>query len=344
MMFVCKKCFNDLELIGFIQSYKHFGKCDFCKHQHIEIIDIAELYEFFRQLLDNFKIDKSGKDIVSIIQKNWRFFKNKRIGKQILDNVIKQVKTPISQIYDKVTFSNDIIENINHWDVLKNQLKWERRYITNIDYLIEDLGWDGFFNSQTNIASEAILFRARLHNNANEEVHNKSNMFAPPKEKATPGRANPAGIPYLYLCDNEQTVLYEVRAAYLDEITIAKFKLKKTHIGPVFISDFTEIPSLFFSENKDNQITNQIKSTLLKQKISIDLSKPLRRYDSELDYIPTQFICEFIRIITHVGGIKFKSSLHESGNNIVIFDQNIMECIDIQKVKISEVNIKYKST
>ncbi len=56
-----------------------------------------------------------------------------------------------------------------------------------------------------------------------------------------------------------------------------------------------------------------------KQKISIDLSKPMRRYDNEIEYIPTQFICEFIKVFTGASGIKFSSSLHPSGNNFVIF-------------------------
>ena len=81
----------------------------------------------------------------------------------------------------------------------------------------------------------------------------------------------------------------------------------------IIISDFTESETIFHP----SRVAERIKSTLLKQKISVDLSKPMRRYDSELDYIPTQFICEFIKIYTGVQGIKFRSSLHTLGNNIV---------------------------
>ena len=87
----------------------------------------------------------------------------------------------------------------------------------------------------------------------------------------------------------------------------------------------------------------RIKSTLLKQLISKDLSKPMRRYDSELDYIPTQFICEFIRVFIDVDGIKFKSSLHKFGNNLVIFDQHIMGCTDVKRVQVSAVDIHFEN-
>ena len=63
-------------------------------------------------------------------------------------------------------------------------------------------------------------------------------------------------------------------------------------------------------------------------------------YDSELDYIPTQFICEFIKIFTNVQGIKFRSSLHNTGSNLVLFNQETMKCRSVKKVQISKVNIK----
>ena len=107
-------------------------------------------------------------------------------------------------------------------------------------------------------------------------------------------------------------------------------------IEDLTISDFTETSTLYHP----NEVNKKIKSTLLKQTISRDLSKPMRRYDSEIDYIPTQFICEFIKVFTNVQGIKFRSSLHNVGNNIVIFNQNIMNCNSVKKVKISSVNIK----
>ncbi|MFO7895435.1 MAG: RES domain-containing protein, partial [Candidatus Cloacimonadales bacterium] len=106
----------------------------------------------------------------------------------------------------------------------------------------------------------------------------------------------------------------------------------------IIISDFTETPNLF----APNEVNKRIKSTLLKRLISSDLSRPMRRYDSELDYIPTQFICEFIRIFTDVDGIKFKSSLHKNGNNIVIFNQDLMKCVRVKKVQVSNILIESK--
>jgi hypothetical protein len=162
-------------------------------------------------------------------------------------------------------------------------------------------------------------------------------MTCPPREFASGGRANPPGIPFLYLSDNPQTVLYEVRASYLDELSIGTFELIPD-FEYIKLVDFTEDTSLF--QPNSSSITKTIKAKLLRQKISGDLSKPMRRYDNELDYIPTQFICEFIKVFTGAFGIRFTSSIHPKGNNVVIFDQTLMTCVAVQKVKINSVNLQ----
>lgn len=329
MQSVCKSCFSDKELVGFITSQGKIGNCDCCNNKTIEVIKIEELLEFFNELLGNFKKDINGVGIISKIQGNWSLFSSLENGKKILNYILSQINTPFYNANDLVDFTDEIYENINYWSILKEQLKWERRYLTDINRLIEDLGWDGFFNSKIVIQKNELFYRARLHHSQNEPSYPSDKMFCPPKEISTAGRANPSGIPYLYLSDNKETILYEIRASFLDEVSIATFSLKDEIIEEIKISDFTESPTLFHP----NEVNKRIKSTLLKSKISIDLSNPMRRYDSELDYIPTQFICEFIKVFTGVQGIKFASSLHTTGRNLVLFNQNIMQCIDVKKLK-----------
>lgn len=336
MQFVCKNCFADKELRGFILSQDKTGDCNFCGNKGVEIIAIEELLDFFKELIENFQPKEKGESLISIIQGNWSLFNNLECGHKILNFTLDKIGSSISNSEEFVDFNDDILENINYWFQLKEQLKWERRYFTNIEYLTNDLGWDSFFESKVIIQKEDIFYRARLHNNANEDVFTKDKMFSPLPKDSTVGRANPLGIPFLYLCDNEETILYEIRASFLDEVSIASFNIKQNFEDEIIISDFTETPTLY----QPNGVNKRIKSTLLKQLISRDLSKPMRRYDSELDYIPTQFICEFIKVFTNVQGIKFRSSLHNVGNNLVIFNQEIMECKDVRKVQISKVSIK----
>lgn len=332
---VCKNCFSDRELIGFITSQSKFDDCGFCNHKDVECLQIDELFDFFKELLDNFKKSDSGETLKSRVQGNWSLFSSLDIAYNILNHIIENIETEISSADEKVDFSNEIIDNVNYWEKLKNQLIWENRYLTDINYITDELGWDSFFGSQITLSKETKLYRARIHHSSSEPAFSNDNMFCPPKYKATAGRANPAGIPFLYLSDNDKTVLYEIRASYLDEVSIGTFMLKEEITSEILISDFTESITIFHP----SRVSDRIKATLLRQKISADLSKPMRRYDSELEYIPTQFICEFIKIYTGVHGIKFRSSLHTTGNNIVIFNQEIMRCVEVVKAKINRVSI-----
>lgn len=338
MNFVCDNCFSDRELKAFIYSEGKVGNCDCCESKESNIIKIDELLDFFNVLLNNFEHADKGTGLMALLQEEWNFFTNETIGSTILNSVLEKINTSIKDPNDKIVYAADIQENISYWDKLKNQLKWERRYLTDINLLIEDYGWDAYFSSQISIKKEDIFYRARIHNSSGLFAYKAKNMFSPPRDSISSGRANPIGIPYLYLSDNIETVLYETRASFLDEVSIGRFRLKSDSTDNKLISDFTETPSLY--QLKLEEVNKQIKSTLLKKIISKDLSKPMRRYDSPIDYIPTQFICEFIKVVTGVSGIKFRSSLHSKGNNIVLFDDDIMECFHVQKHIVKEVVIK----
>ena len=42
MQFVCKNCFCDKEIVGFIISQGNLGNCNYCNSNNIEIIEFEE--------------------------------------------------------------------------------------------------------------------------------------------------------------------------------------------------------------------------------------------------------------------------------------------------------------
>jgi len=333
-MIVCKNCFSDKELRAFIESSGKTGDCDVCDSKNIAVIELTELLDFFQEFLENFRRSEIGVPLKSKIQESWSFFSSLNAASKILNAVIGKINTEIENSNDLVDYKSEIISNYSYWNELKEILKTERRFIPDIEK-IEELRWDGFFNTQYELTPGIKLYRARVHHKSGNEVYNTVEMMCPPPTLTKGGRANPAGIPFLYLSDNPDTVLYEVRASYLDELSIGEFHLINEKKA-IRIVDFTEDTPLF---QPDQKIETTIKSRLLRDLISRDLSKPMRRYDTEVDYIPTQFICEFIKIYTGASGIRFTSSLHPEGNNLVIFDQDIMECTKVTLKKVSLVNL-----
>ncbi|MCF8302730.1 MAG: RES family NAD+ phosphorylase [Bacteroidales bacterium] len=332
-MYTCDNCFSDKELKAYIQSSGVRGDCDICNSSNVYRIDLIELLDFFQELIDNFRRTENGQLLKSKIQESWSFFSSHDNASKILNFVIKKVNTEIESATDLVDYTEDIIANYSYWDTLKDKVKWKRRFLSDLE-IIQELGWDGFFNTQFELSPEDKLYRARVHHQSGMSAYAPENMLCPEPSKASGGRANPSGIPFLYLSDKEDTVLYEVRASYLDEISIGEFHLKE-ELDKVKIVDFTEDTVLF----QPGRITNTIKSRLLREKISRDLSKPMRRYDSEIEYIPTQFICEYIKVYTGANGIRFSSSLDPEGNNLVIFDQSIMQCSNVIVKKVNYLDL-----
>lgn len=337
-MEICPNCFSDNELKGFIGSSGKTGDCNICSSKDVLMLDARELLDFFQELIDNFKRSPQGETLKSKISGTWSLFSNHDIANNILNEVLPQLKTEITNAEDFVNFRDDIVDNVKHWSILKEDLKWSKRYIPDISRL-EDLGWDAFFNTQFELKSTDLLYRARLHQSSGSPAFQANEMMCPPATIVPGGRANPPGIPYLYLSDTPETVLYEVRAGYLDEVSLGVFKLKDS-VASARIVDFTENTSLF----QPGKINETIKGRLLRAIISADLSKPMRRYDSELEYVPTQFICEYIKVFTGAMGIRFNSSVNPTGNNFVVFDQSLMECVDVQVKKISRLSLQFINT
>lgn len=329
-MLICPNCFSDKELKAFINSSPSKGDCKVCDGKNQPQIELTELIGYFQELIDNFEYITEGVPIKNKIQGGWSFFSSHSVAEKILNKVLPQLSTDILNSNSTVDYSKEIVDNYSYWSILKEEIKTKNRFIINIEYLTEELSWDRYFNTQYQLNKSTTLFRARVHHESGEPAYDVTKMSCPPANKTSSGRANPLGIPVLYLSDNPETVLYETRASYLDEISVGEFTLVD-NLESIRIVDFTEDTNLF----QPGYVNETIKSRLLRDTISRDLSKPMRRYDTELEYIPTQFICEFIRVITGSDGIRFNSSLHPEGKNFVIFDQFTMVC---EKVILKKIN------
>lgn len=132
---------------------------------------------------------------------------------------------------------------------------------------------------------------------------------APPSHLATAGRANSKMISYLYVASDEKTALYEVRPSIGQEVSIATIIIRKN----LRIFDFctSAIPETFdFKE---------VEKYFMLQKLSSLFAEV--NYGSEEEYLPTQYICDYIRELGF-DGIRFSSSLNPAGKAVVLFDTN----------------------
>lgn len=83
------------------------------------------------------------------------------------------------------------------------------------------------------------------------------------------------------------------------------------------------------------------------EKLNTEMSKSLRRSDSTLDYVPTQYIVDFIKSIEHNGeqeydGIEYNSTTNPGGYNLAIFNPNLFECVSVSVYDIEKLQYTSK--
>lgn len=76
------------------------------------------------------------------------------------------------------------------------------------------------------------------------------------------------------------------------------------------------------------------------RKISNEIAKPLRRHDKPLDYLPTQYISDFIKS-REFAGIEYKSTMKKGGFNLAIFDESLFKCETVEVYDIKELRYDY---
>ncbi len=336
-MIICSNCFNEKEseLVEFINSLGQSQQCEVC-HTVGNSAKLDELFDFFQELLNCFQQSEAGTLLCDKIQQDWKFFPDNKSANSILKEVLTSIETDI-ELSSKVDYTDAIKQNVTYWDKLKKELREHRRFIPDKE-ILKHLNLNSVFDLSYWLGGDTKLYRARVHHKSREKPYQPQEMMAPKPEDTVSGRANPSGIPFLYLSENEKTVAHEVRASYPDELSIGVFETANNkHID---IVDFSGQALLYQADN--NKVSQIIKSQLLRNSISDDLSKPMRRYDSDLDYIPTQFICEFIKNNIAADGIRFNSSLDINGKNLVIFDDKKVSCQNVKLKIVDEIDIKTK--
>ena len=328
-MLVAGACFRDEEMRRSVATNTvGKGTCDVSR-ENDDLIELEFFYDFFDEALSLLAPDANGTPLIKIIQEDWNLFSSDSYGEVILNHVCADLVKPFSAL-SLVSYSAAISRRIFAWDSLKASVLKEKRFFSGH----EELDDYSYLIPQASLKKNTVLFRARILPK-DETKLKRSEMGAPPPDKATPGRANPLGIPYLYLCSDEETTYSEVRAVQLDRLCIGRFLIK----NDLAIVDFNAEISLYLAYDMGNDLALVVAGKKIISAIQKDMARPLRRYDSELEYIPTQLICEYCKV-KGADGICFESTLHKGGKNYVLFDSNSAKCTKVLYREVKEIDIR----
>lgn len=341
----CVKCFNSEYLISIINADDRNGDCDFCKTSDVSIYSARELAPFFRNIISLYQVDENSElDIAQSIKKDFNLTSNLvDNSKELLQAMFADDDEEFTELFDANVSSEIKIELISEtnqihsiWEDFKEEIKSVNRY--HIKNTIDLNKLANFFKHESfykTIKKGRIFFRCRI---SDKNGFPTEKMGNPPKELATGGRANPKGISYLYVADVVETSLYETRASLFDYVTVGEFRLKE------------DLKILNLRNPKDDPIPwaeNEAIEDFLTyvpfiQTLQKEISLPIRKRDKQLDYIPTQYISEFIKSLGF-DGVEYQSSLYKDGYNLAIFNPEKLECISTKVYTIEDIELRYES-
>lgn len=365
-MIFCQKCFVDPEIIAIIEETGEMGTCPICgaKDVHLYDTDYADTLEgFFDNLLAVYTAESDLPDsfprgemkrLGEMLKQEWNIFSD--IKEDTIVNIVKSLSSQLLSDYPQL-FSQKIgilekhdidylqkhsILHTEKWADFVEAIKHNNRFHTN---LIDTLLLREYCVA---IAKEIPVGKQRFYRGriARDKVgFRPSEMGPPPCDKVGDGRANSAGISRLYLTDNRETTFHEIRAAEYDYITIGTFKA----LVPLRVVDLKRI-ALISPFSGDVDCTGLAINSEHLRRINEEMSKIMRRGDSALDYLPTQYVADFVKSITDedgkplFDGIEYQSTMHSRGSNLTIFYPEKLKCTYSRTYEVTKLMYRKQAT
>jgi hypothetical protein len=343
MSLCCEHCFDDEYLKDYIRKEGSLNTCNFCGKSGGHCIDPIELSNLFEPVvglytpvedfmpLHDLK-EGNGDFIWERLQDDWQIF---AIGYEEQEKLLRDMfpsdtyKDPSPQFLNSCVeredeyWGADIEHNEGmkkHWEEFREEILYKNRFFPRktLDLkLIESL----FPHFSEKISQNSTFYRARISHDGN--LKPCSEIGKPSANKSKNGRANPIGIPYLYVASDIDTVIAEIRPSIGDKVTVGKFRV----VSDFYVIDLRDpgIESPFmYGEDIDHVLVHLNFMRILGR----ELSKPVEPISSNIEYVPTQYLCEFIKNCDY-NGLLYGSAMG-GGYNIAIFDDMNMECIDTE--------------
>jgi hypothetical protein len=347
----CVECFKDIHIRNAIEKQGVIGDCDYCSHKDVAVYDISitpnPITDAIVGLVQIYSASDlpEAKPLKTALRDDWDIFSaGEALIQLLVVDLCGSVISSDSDIFTKNVIIPQLLDDdfLREFGVVRG-LSWEQ-FAESIKH--ENRFHSGMFNADTFASFLSIIaksysagvrfYRARITHGSGG--YKKEEMGVPPKEKRSAGRVNPDGIGVLYLSSDDETVLNEVRANAFDYVSIGSFKLLKD-IKVVNLSGISATSPFLYQGELEKYAANR----KVFQEIAIETAKPLRRIDSVIEYLPTQYIAEFIKSQGY-DGVEYASTLREGGYNIAIFDETLFECTAVNTFEIVKIQYESKSS
>lgn len=350
----CLKCFNDPEAQGFIESQSSIiGTCNYCNSEDVPLIDPGDMEELLYYIFNSYQNYPNanlslGVDDPVMIHDHIPLFWPNLFNTALLDSAKREqlifdiagelsIKNPLlltEPVEMKCFLDSGIADEAflqeNNWIKFADEIKHTNRYfvtnVLNLDTLLVLIN-----NHKKFYPPGKRFYRSRLC----ESLIPPVDMGKPPANLSKAGRANPSGIPYLYLAHDKLTTAYETRASLHDKLSIATFDVIE-EIQVISLRDIQSISPLVFTDDLDKFAVHRKYMLRLSQ----ELSRPVNKSDSEMDYLPTQYLCEFLKF-SGFDAVEYQSSLNPKGINITLFNDSKVSCLQSELYQVNGIEYEF---
>lgn len=337
----CAECFQDAQIRVMICTNNETGDCDFCGQKNVAIYSVdspSDLSDLISGVINVYEESDDGEPLFDVLIEDWNIFsKTLPSTRYLIENFCNIIVGDHKRNHNvNVKIPHTYIENYgifsgHSWGDFSEVIKTKNRFYNG--YFKADQFASFLFYSITKYSKGVTFFRARVWSDG--RGYDIREMGAPPVGKRKSGRVNPEGIGVLYLTSDEKTALSEVRASAFDFVSVGEFRLKKD-ISVINISGLNDISPALYASGLESLAAN----TKIFSDIANEIAKPLRRNDSSLEYLPPQYITEFIKSQGYAG-VEFASTMATGGNNLAVFDETLFECIAVHDVEIKRIEYLY---
>ncbi|WP_249685272.1 RES family NAD+ phosphorylase [Pseudomonas syringae] len=283
-------------------------------------------------MISIYEPDTDGKLLVEWLKEDWELFSHTKMD-------IAHAKELLGEILDdgdivRRNFSPSekyISEVLVRWETLRDELMYKNRY-----FLDEPLDTDRLKELLTHLPADdlpQLWYRARIR--TGETNYEIKDMGPPPNRLASHGRANPPGIPYLYVGSQPDTAASEVRPHTGEVACVAEFKITAP-LRAVDLRNPRKLVSPFLLG--DASAIGQLRADIpFLERLGEELTRPVLPQGAAIDYVPSQYLCEFIKKSGY-DGVIYRSSVSD-GMNLALFDPSKAEGGHVSLYKINRVSV-----
>ncbi|KRC52352.1 hypothetical protein ASE16_04820 [Leifsonia sp. Root227] len=330
----CAECFNDSFLREFISDKLNskLGVCGYCRVANVALVEPSVLRESFENLLAIYETNPDGLPLPALLRRDWGLFS----GPVMRDD--PAAKELLADIFDDgeivrkryLASGKHSATSLARWDELRVEMMHGNRWFLEqkidydrlrelLDYLIVD---------PTTLSPS--WHRARI---VSDDPFPLDRMGAPPSKKAGHGRANPAGIPYLYLGSTPTTAVSEMRPhtgelACVAEFEIPSMKTVDLRAPRARISPF---------ELNDDEVGQMHADLPLLERLGDELTRPVLPQGAPFEYVPSQHLCEFIKSCGF-DGVVYRSSVSD-GINLALFHPDQATGVSVDQYNVTKVEV-----